>query len=92
MSRPRGRRAPYDTPLGRAVEAALASRNEAMAPGPRSIADLARIFGVTPSRLSHVLAGRQRDTIGAERWRAALPELTDGAFRLEAGAREEGLP
>jgi len=66
------------TPLGASVTAALAARRKAMAPGPRSMRDLAKVLGVLPSTLHLQLTGRRpmpAETAAAIR--RALPEIQD---------------
>lgn len=60
------------------ISAALNARRDAMSPGPRNMADLARVIGVRPSTLHLQLTGRRpmpAETAAAVR--RALPEIQD---------------
>ena len=64
------------TPFGAAVVAALDARRDAMAPGPRNMADLARAICVRASTLHVQITGRRpmpAETAAAIR--RALPEI-----------------
>ena len=66
------------TVLAPAITAALNARREAMAPGPRSLSDLASVIGVRLSTLHLQLNGRRpmpAETVAAIR--RALPEIQD---------------
>jgi len=66
------------TDLAPAITAALAARRKAMAPGPRSLSDLASVIGVRLSTLHLQLNGRRpmpAETAAAIR--RALPEMTE---------------
>ena len=58
------------------IAAALSARRDAMSPGPRNMADLARMLGMRPSTLHLQLTGRRpmpAETAAAIR--RALPEI-----------------
>lgn len=60
------------------IAAALAARRDVMSPGPRNMADLARMLGMRPSTLHLQLTGRR--PMPAETAAAiarALPEIRD---------------
>lgn len=64
------------TPFGAAVVAALDARRDALAPGPRSLAELARVCECSGPLLVQVLGGARTLTPRVEQAvRAALPEL-----------------
>ena len=64
------------TPFGAAAVAALDARRDAMSPGPRNMADLARVLGVRPSTLHLQLTGRRpMPAETAASIRRALPEI-----------------
>jgi len=66
------------TDLAARITAALAARRKAMAPGPRSLSDLASVLGVRLSTLHLQLNGRRpmpAETAAAIR--RALPEIQD---------------
>jgi len=66
------------TDIATATAAALAARREAMAPGPRSMTDLARIVGLRASTLHLQLTGqRPMPAETAAAIRRALPELEE---------------
>lgn len=58
------------------VNAALSARRDAMSPGPRNMADLARVIGVRASTLHLQLTGRRpMSAETAAAIRRALPEI-----------------
>lgn len=60
------------------ISAALNARRDAMSPGPRNMADLARLLGMRPSTLHLQLTGRRPMPAGtAAAIRRALPEIQD---------------
>lgn len=60
------------------IAAALDARRDAMSPGPRNMADLARLLGMRPSTLHLQLAGRRpMPAEVAAAIRRALPEIQD---------------
>lgn len=66
------------TDIATAITSALNARREAMAPGPRSVADLARIVGLRASTLHLQLTGRRpMPAEVAAAMRRALPEIQD---------------
>lgn len=66
------------TPFGAAVVAALDARREALAQGPRTLAELARVVDVDKMTLQRALDGQRRMLPALEAGiRAAVPELLD---------------
>ena len=66
------------TPFGAAVVAALDARREALAQGPRTLAELARVLEVDKMTLQRALDGQRRMLPALEAGiRAAVPELLD---------------
>ena len=60
------------------ISAALNARRDAMSPGPRNMADLARLLGVRQSTLHLQLTGRRPlPAESAAAIRRALPEIQD---------------
>ena len=60
------------------IAAALNARRDAMSPGPRNMADLARVLGMRPSTLHLQLTGqRPMPAETAAAIRRALPEIQD---------------
>ena len=70
---------PRETALGLAVDALLAERKAAMAPGPRSRIDLAKVLDVQASSFTRTLNG-QRPAVG----RMAVDKI-EAALGLEPG-------
>lgn len=66
------------TPFGAAVVAALDARREALAQGPRTLAELARVLDVDKMTLQRALDGQRRMLPALEAGiQAAVPELLD---------------
>jgi len=77
---PRGAAPRTLTPFGSAVVAALGARRDALAEGPRTLAELARVLNVDKMTLQRALDGQRRMRPALEAGiRAAMPELPGGA-------------
>ena len=76
----RGGRTREMTPLGLVVVETLRTRRAALAPGPRTMGDVARAAGVGVEHLSRVLRGRRPASSAlAARLVAVLPEVAGAA-------------